>query len=116
MICNKCKVDCPIEKFDTYFHSTKNKHYTRRICNPCMRIGYREYKSKIKSQQIPVPVIPDGYKQCSDCNEYKPITDYYLSHAGNPVKKCKTCYKKYHRDKVKDKFRENGGNDHRPGI
>lgn len=112
MICNKCKVDCPIEKFDTYFHSTKNKHYTRRICNPCMRIGYREYKSKIKSQQIPVPVIPDGHKQCSDCNEYKPVTDYYLSHTGNPVRKCKTCYKKYHSDKVKDKFRENGGKDH----
>ena len=78
MICSKCKIDCPIEKFDTYFHSTKNKHYTRRICNPCMRIGYREYKLKIKSQQIPVPVIPDGYKQCSDCNEYKPITEEKL--------------------------------------
>ena len=52
MVCNKCKVDCPIEKFDTYFHSTKNKHYTRRICNPCMRLGYREYKLKIKSQLL----------------------------------------------------------------
>jgi hypothetical protein len=141
-----------------------------------MRLGYREYKLKVKSQQIPVPVIPDGhkqcsdckeikelneinfrkncgtkryycnrcdecqkyidkiyaqtkrdnekaqkqveyltnpdYKQCSDCNEYKPITDYYLSHAGNPVRKCKVCYKKYHRDKVEHKFRENGGTNH----
>ena len=109
MVCSKCKIDVPIEKFDTYFHSTKNKHYTRRICKPCMRIGYREYKSKIKSQQIPVPVIPDNHKQCGTCNEYKHITDFYLSHAKNPVKMCKTCYKKYHRGKVDEKISINGG-------
>jgi hypothetical protein len=56
--------------------------------------------------------IPDNHKLCSDCNEYKPLDQYYLSHAGNPVKKCKTCYKKYHRDKVEHKFKENGGTNH----
>lgn len=109
MVCSKCKVDCPIEKFDTYFHSTKNKHYTRRICNPCMRLGYREYKLKIKSQQIPVPVIPDNHKQCSTCMEYKHLTDFYLSHAKNPIKICKICHKKYYRKKVDEKISMNGG-------
>jgi hypothetical protein len=56
--------------------------------------------------------IPDNHKLCSDCNEYKTLDQYYLSHAGNPVKKCKTCYKKYHRDKVEHKFKENGGTNH----
>lgn len=109
MVCSKCKVDCPIEKFDTYFHSTKNKHYTRRICNPCMRLGYREYKLKIKSQQIPVPVIPDNHKQCSTCMEYKHLTDFYLSHAKNPIKICKICHKKYYRKRVDEKISMNGG-------
>jgi uncharacterized protein (DUF433 family) len=74
-----------------------------------MRIGYKEYKLKIKTQQIPVPVIPDNHKQCSTCMEYKHITDFYLSHAKNPVKTCKSCYKKYHRDKVDEKISMNGG-------
>ena len=111
MVCNKCKVDYPIEKFDTYFHSTKNKHYTRKICNPCMRIGYREYKSKVKSQQIPVPVIPDDWKQCSDCMEYKPLDNYYLNKNGNHIKRCKECHVVMNRKKAVEKMELNGGRD-----
>ena len=110
-ICNKCKIDVPIEKFDTYFHSTKNKHYTRKICNSCMRIGYREYKLKIKSQQIPVPVIPDDWKQCSDCMEYQPLVNYYLNANKNNIKRCKSCHVKLNRKKVQDKIEMTGGAD-----
>jgi transposase len=83
-----------------------------------MREGCRLHKRNKKlekqiPQQIPVPVIPDdNTKQCSTCMEYKTLDNYYLSHSGKPVKMCKVCYKKYHRDKVEHKFKENGGKDH----
>jgi hypothetical protein len=111
MICNKCKVDYPIEKFDTYFHSSKNKHYTRKICNPCMRIGYREYKLKVKSQQIPVPVIPDDWKQCCDCMVYQPLDNYYLNKNKNHIKRCKECHGKMYREYKNQKLIDTGGAD-----
>jgi len=111
MICNKCKVDYPIEKFDTYFHSSKNKHYTRKICNPCMRIGYREYKLKVKSQQTPVPVIPDDWKQCCDCMVYQPLENYYLNKNKNHIKRCKECHGKMYREYKNQKLIDTGGAD-----
>ena len=74
-----------------------------------MRLGYREYKLKIKSKQIPVPVIPDNHKQCGTCMEYKHLTDFYLSHSKNPIKICKICHKKYYRKRVDEKISMNGG-------
>ena len=109
MICNKCKIDQPVEKFDTYFHSNRNKHYTRKICNPCMKIGYNQYKLKIKSQQIPVPVIPDDWKQCSDCKEYKPLDKFYLNANGNHIKRCKVCHGVLYKGWKHDKLTMNGG-------
>ena len=117
-ICNKCKNEREDNQYETYFHSTRGKHYTRKICSHCMREGCRLHKRNKKlekqiPQQIPVPVIPDdNTKQCSTCMEYKTLDNYYLSHSGKPVKMCKVCYKKYHRDKVEHKFKENGGKDH----
>ena len=111
MVCNKCKVDYPIEKFDTYFHSTKNKHYTRKICNPCMRIGYREYKLKIKPQPIPVPVIPDDWKQCYECMVYQPLDNYYLNKNKNHIKRCKKCHVNIYRENKKQKLIDSAGSD-----
>lgn len=115
-ICNKCKNEREDNQYETYFHSTRGKHYTRKICNPCMREGCRLFKQKNKldkqiPQQIPVPVIPDNTKQCATCMEYKTFDNFYLSHAGNPVKMCKPCYVQYHRNKVEHKYKENGGKD-----
>ncbi len=78
-----------------------------------MAAGYKQYKLKVKQSPQPVqePVVPENTKQCATCMEYKTYDNYYLSHTGKPVKMCKPCYVKYHRDKVEDKFRENGGKD-----
>jgi hypothetical protein len=131
-VCTKCKIDVPVDKFDTYWHSTKQKHFTRRICNPCMRIGYRQYKMRIKEQkrlleELPkeekiiqtvvlelepeVFTIPDNHKQCSDCMEYQPLDNYYLNRYGNHIKRCKSCHVKLNREKVRDKIEMNGGAD-----
>lgn len=113
MVCNKCKVDYPIEKFDTYFHSGHNKHFTRKICNPCMRIGYKEYKLKVKllSQPIPVPVIPDDWKQCSCCNKYKCLDDFYHSPKGTAFKNCKECHVINYKKKVIENSKDRGGSE-----
>lgn len=114
MICTHCKIDRPIDQYQVYWHKNHQKHFTRRTCTPCMREGSRLYKQKKKLEKLqptPVPVIPDDWKQCSDCMEYKPYYEYYKSRAGNPVKLCKVCYKKYHRDKCEVKMNINGGPD-----
>jgi hypothetical protein len=57
-----------------------------------MRIGYREYKSKVKSQQIPVPVIPDGYRECSDCKEVKELNEInFRKNCGERRYYCNRC-------------------------
>jgi hypothetical protein len=76
-----------------------------------MRIGYREYKSKVKSQQIPVPVIPDDWKQCSDCMVYQPLDNYYLNKNKNHIKRCKECHVKMYRENKKQKLIDTGGSD-----
>ena len=111
LVCNKCNIEQPDDKFSTYFHSTRKKFYTRKICTPCMRIGYNQYKSKVKSQQIPVPVIPDDWKQCSDCKEYQPLDNYYLNANGNHIKRCKTCHGKMYKECKEEKLSNKGGSD-----
>ena len=107
-VCNKCKIDQPKDKFKTYYHSTRKKFYTRKICTPCMRIGYNQYKLKIKLLSQP---IPDDWKQCSDCMEYQPLVNYYLNANKNNIKRCKSCHVKLNRKKVQDKIEMTGGSD-----
>lgn len=110
MICNKCKIDQPLEKFDTYFHSNRNKHYTRKICNPCMKIGYNEYKLKVKEEKLLEDIHNNpNYKQCCNCMEYKLLPEFYISATKKAVKMCKSCYVKHYKDKVQQKMEENGG-------
>jgi hypothetical protein len=76
-----------------------------------MRIGYNQYKSKVKSQQIPVPVIPDDWKQCSDCMEYQPLDNYYLNANGNHIKRCRSCHGKMYKECKEEKLSNKGGSD-----
>jgi hypothetical protein len=76
-----------------------------------MRIGYREYKLKVKSQQIPVPVIPDDWKQCCDCMVYQPLDNYYLNKNKNHIKRCKECHGKMYREYKNQKLIDTGGAD-----
>ena len=106
-ICSKCNIDKPIDQYS--LDKQPNKVYRKKYCIDCFRKQARDWKAK---NRISKKIKEDqNYKQCSDCMEFKFLNEYYLSHAGSPVKKCKVCYKKYHADKVQDKFRENGGKD-----
>ena len=116
MICTHCKIDRPIDQYQTYWHKNHQKHFTRKTCTPCMREGSRLYKQKMKlekqlPQPTPVPVIPDNWKTCSECFDIKPFDEFYKTRAGNPVRLCKDCYKKYHRDKLEKKMVDKGGPD-----
>ena len=111
-VCNKCKVEREDNEFEKYWHSTKGKFYTRRICNPCMREGYRQYKFKIKEQERlkDIENNPD-YKQCTECMDYKLLGEFYLSGTKKPVKMCKECHVTYYKNKVREKMEMKGGVD-----
>ena len=86
----------------------------------------KEYKSKLKEEkqelievpqpiEIVQPVIPESIidtKMCSNCLLDKPVNEFYLSRAGNPVKMCKECYVEYHVEKSRQKKEDNGGSEH----
>lgn len=126
MNCSKCKIDKEVDNYYTYFHINRKKHYTRRVCNDCYKKQQLTYKKK-ELIQLPqqetivepvvlelepeVLIVPDGYKQCNDCKEVKPIDEFYNSAYKNPIRKCKTCYKKYHRNKIIQSMENKGGAD-----
>ena len=56
-------------------------------------------------------IIHEDWKECLICNEIKPIIEFYNSAYKNPINKCKTCYKKYHRDKIAQQMEDKGGSD-----
>lgn len=59
MICSKCKIDKPIELYQTYYHSTQQKYRTRRVCNSCFNEQRRKYKESIKNKKITQPEVPE---------------------------------------------------------
>jgi len=111
-VCNKCKVEREDDKFDKYWHSGHQNHYVRRICNPCMREGYKQYKLKIKEQERlkDIKNNPD-YKQCTECKEYKLLPEFYLSATRKAVKMCKPCYVIHYKNKAQEKIEDKGGSD-----
>jgi hypothetical protein len=127
MICNKCNEEKPIEQYETYWHSNRKKHYTRRICKACIRKQQKENKFKLKqdkeiliqeptSTEIVQPVVlesivedfstnPD-YKFCVGCNTWKPKTEYFVAKNKNRntvtiFKRCKWCHNSNNREKAK---------------
>lgn len=125
-ICAKCNVDQPDSNYYSYYHSVQQKLRTRNICNPCMYKQKKEYKQRIRHEkqqltQVPEPVKiiqPEALKSildtkmCSSCLLDKPVNEFYLSRAGNPVKMCKECYVEYHVEKSRQKKEDNGGSEH----
>lgn len=116
-VCNKCNIEKSIEEYSKEFRNGKT--YYKKYCTECFRKQARDWKLRnklIKTQQEPVPtpepIIPDGYKQCSDCNEIKSIdTDYYKSSLNKPYKNCKKCYLKRNREGILDNQKVNGGSE-----
>lgn len=116
MICTHCKIDRPIDQYQVYWHKNHNKYHTRRTCTPCMREQSKLYKRSKKlekqlSQPIPEPVIPDDWKQCSDCMVYQPLDNYYLNKNKNHIKRCKKCHVHIYRENKKQKLIDSAGSD-----
>lgn len=119
--CNKCNIDKQEKEYYSYYHSVQKKYRTRNICLDCTRKQTRDYKRNLKllSQQIPepvsviipVPVIPDGYKECYNCKDIKLKTDFYNSAYGNPVRLCKACHTAYYKKKKLIENENKGGTD-----
>jgi len=116
MVCTHCKIDRPIDQYQVYWHKNHNKYHTRRTCTPCMREQSKLYKRNKKlekqlSQPIPEPVIPDDWKQCSDCMIYQPLDNYYLNKNKNHIKRCKKCHVNIYRENKKQKLIDSAGSD-----
>jgi hypothetical protein len=62
-------------------------------------------------QPIPVPVIPDDWKQCSDCMVYQPLDNYYLNKNKNHIKRCKECHGKMYKEYKNQKLIDSAGSD-----
>jgi transposase len=120
--CNKCSIDKEEKEYYTYYHSVQQKWRTRNICNTCMKLGYREYKNKMKelSQQILIPVIPEEtdprYKKCESCNTWKlkKVEFYLSSNRKGSTKRCKVCQKKKEAENRVLLMAEKGGSDRVP--
>lgn len=113
IICNKCKVEKELNQFQTYWHSTQQKHRTRKECTECM-YKIRNEKRRLKRKEtklievsIPTeiiqPVVPEleielsiddsNYKKCNTCFEIKPIEKFYFQNKklGKRFGRCSEC-------------------------
>jgi hypothetical protein len=122
MICTKCFVDKPVEEYDTYFHSTQNKHRTRRYCKSCFKEQKRKYKESIKMKEIIQPEVQEleievvnplsldpNYKQCRTCQEYKhKMEDYYYHGSSKKTTylDCIKCLNKRELDRRREERRQ----------
>lgn len=137
-VCSKCNIEKPADQYYTYYHSTRQKAYTRRVCNACMAIQQKAVKAKIRQDKLKLEQVhtivtklstivyneetdpfKDNplYKFCKECKKYKLInTEYYLTKStGYPQTLCKECHIQKHRQKVVDfyerKRQEQGGSE-----
>jgi len=95
-----------------------------------MRIGYKQYKSKIKQEkqlmdqllqeQIKVStIVPNEEpevlevqgvsKKCPECKKVLPASDYYKSHLGTLFKYCKKCHVTITNNANRQSKLDNGG-------
>lgn len=105
--CNKCYIEKEDNQFQTYWHSTQNKHRMRKTCTVCYynqrnerKRLKRQEKSKLIQEPIPTeiiqPVPPELEievsidkddilidrtieKRCNTCKQVKPLEQYYKS-------------------------------------
>jgi len=120
-ICNKCKEDLPLSDFQTYYHSTQKKIFTRGHCTKCLYSTRK--KNKMDRLLIPTEIVPPvvlkeepvvleikdtKQKTCITCLEVKSVDDYYTSRL--TCKKC--CLEKeykYRAEKTYISLDKNGG-------
>ena len=119
--CSKCKADLPLSEFQTYYHSTQKKTFTRGHCTKCLYSTRK--KNKMDRLLIPTEIVqpvvlkeePKVFKikdikekTCIDCLKTKTVDDYY---SGRLVcKKC--CLEKEHKYRTEKTYKNldnNGG-------
>ena len=128
--CNKCSIEKENNQYETYWHSTQLKFFTRRICRTCMALQSKMYRERIKMSKIkPEPPtngfenVP-GYKPCRTCKIWKNIeTGYYSQKTGHIFSACRECSRKIDSQKSRERREEHlkencGANDVRslPGL
>ena len=132
-ICSKCKIEKGADQYYTYYHSTLKKHYTRGVCQECMKVQSKQVKLKIKERKarlkqeriemievlaeqnkvstiVPNEVIEDystnpNYKSCTACKEYKPLSAFYQNK--NTLyyhSRCIPCHRDYSNGKLVDYY------------
>lgn len=129
--CTKCKVEKNDDQYYTYFHSTLKKHYTRGICQDCMKIQAKQVKLRIKERKqllkdernkmiellteenkvatiVPELIVEDfstnpDYRRCTVCEKYKSLTDFYQNkNTGYYHSRCKPCHNEYANGRLLD--------------
>jgi transposase len=119
-VCSKCKVEKELDKYETYYHSTQKKTWTRGYCKACMNKQKKAYKlKKIGIEYIPTyePELPEHikhpelYKRCCKCKEYKlKETEFYKSKT-KPFGACRTCVRVKDKELHRQQMENKGGSD-----
>jgi hypothetical protein len=126
--CSKCNIEKEKDKFQTYWHSTQQKHHTRRECTECyynQRNERRRLKRKeAKLIQISIPTelaqpevielepeVSGVFKKCNTCHEEKPIEAFYVQskRTGKRFNRCAACEVEKDRLFRENERREQGG-------
>jgi hypothetical protein len=122
--CNKCKIEKEVNQFQTYWHSTQQKHHIRKQCTECYykqrneRRRLKRKEAKLIEVFIPteiiqpeVPELQSEVKKCNTCHEVKPIDAFYLQSRkdGKRFNRCAACEIEKDRLYRENERREQGG-------
>lgn len=92
--CSKCKELKPATNdFFTTHGRDANNLYSQ--CFECVHQTYRK-----KHPKPAMPVIPEGHKRCTKCQEVKPFADFYTNGKKGPTAWCKHCIKDQRKNNV----------------
>lgn len=132
-VCSKCKVEKNDSEYYTYYHSTLKKHYTRGVCQDCMKQQAKQVKLRIKERKqrlkdernkmidilaeqnkvatiVPNAIVEDfstnpDYRKCTMCNEYKLLNNFYQNkNTGYYHSRCIPCHREYSNGKLTDYY------------
>jgi len=100
-ICEKCNSEFP---FSIVVEGKKRNLKNRKYCLVCSPFGKHNTKNLNKDYSI---------AYCKDCDESKPISDFYIKTDGRPYSYCKKCWSRrrivYNRNNKKDAIVYLGG-------
>ena len=102
-ICKKCNNEFP---FHVVVEGKKRNLKTRKFCLNCSPFGKRNTRDLTKEKDYSI-------SYCKDCDESKPIADFYIKTDGRPYSYCKKCWSRrrvaYNRNNKKDAIAYLGG-------